>query len=513
MFGFRSIFAKASGYDAATHSIKRESVPVEKTGEDGILRAKGRSILVAAQRDAFRNTTFAPATALQLQIGVVGNEGGKLTFTTADKTFNAEAGREFRRWSRNFNFTDGSSLNETLQLLLIQLTHNGGDFIAVFDDGCLTGGYGSGKVRIFEADEIKNITDEEFARIYGKGFTQSNGIVYDSFGRICGAFVSTVARGAEVFAAGQFINLRLDTPADFSSSNWVFVANRWRPNQGRGISTATHVTNLLQDIAETQSSEIQAAKLNSGLGLVITDGADSSTAEADVAKGWEDPTDASGVDLSPQALAEYEAAQAAENAALRKAADNLKAGSSAILKLDGSKKIDSFSTERPNLNTVQFIRDQRNEAGTVYGLPSTYTTLEPAGSYTAFRGSMVLAERAFARLRKKLERDFLDWCAIRFVRWYGFKAPDGYEFDLFWRWPAMPEVDEGAAQKAIEKAIQNGTESLTSLLGPERVAKVIEQQGEEKKAFEEAGLVYPASKSVNGTVVTTPNEEEGQNEG
>ena len=252
------ILAKMIGYDAVSRRDDgRVPVGIERDNEDAILTNRKRVQLIATQRDVFRNTTFAPATALQLQINVIGTDGGRVSFTTSDERFNGEAGSAFRKWARRCNFTDGTPLNELLQLILVQLTHNGGDFIAVFDDGILTGGAGTGKVRVFESDEIKNVDAAEFVRLYpAKGadgellHVQRNGIVYDTFGRIVGAFVSTSGRKSAVFAKGQFIHLRLATPGDFSDSNWIFTANRWRVNQGRGISTLTHVTNLLQDLAD-----------------------------------------------------------------------------------------------------------------------------------------------------------------------------------------------------------------------------------------------------------------------
>lgn len=505
------ILAKLAGYDAVERrNAGRTSVSVERKSEDGILNAFKRSQLVATQRDSFRNTTFSPATALQLQINVVGTEGGRVSFTTRDAVFNAEAGRDFRRWAKHCNFTDGASLNEILQLLLIQLTHNGGDFIAVFDDGCLTGGAGSGKVRIFETDEIKNVSNAAFEKIYGHGTrkTQSNGIVYDEFGRIVGAFVSTRGRNSDEFKDGEFLHLKLKTPADFTDSNWIFVANRWRVNQGRGVSTATHVTNLLQDLADTQGSEVQAAKLNAGLGIVVSESEADAAAQSDISHGWTDPTEPVE-DLSEEAQKEFDAIEAAENEALKRASTLLAAGQAAVLKLNGSKKLDSFKTERPNLNTVTFITDQRVEAGTVFGLPSCYTTLKPEGSYTSARASMVMAERAFARLRKKLERDFLDWLVARFVAWCGYASPDDLDNCIRWRWPSMLEVDEGAAQTALQKAYLNAEANLDPLTEDFFIA----ERARQTEKFHAAKLVAPWEITTAGAQVETDKiEGDGESE-
>ena len=501
MFKPFSIFAKAIGYDAVNkRGDGRTAVGVERGNEDAILPSRKRAQLVATQRDAFRNTTFSPATALQLQINVVGTEGGRVSFTTAEESFNSAAGRAFRKWARRCNFTDGTPLNEMLQLLLIQLTHNGGDFIAVFDDGILTGGHGSGKVRIFESDEIKNVEESEFVRVFGKetSYVQQNGIVYDGFGRICGAFVSTAGRQDDSFKEGQYLHLKLDTPGDFENSNWILVANRWRVNQGRGVSTATHVTNLLQDLADTQGSEVQAAKLNAGLGIVVTD----DTPVAVEGEGDGDWTVGDGETVSADTAAEMEQIEAAENSALKRAGSAMLSGQSAIVKLSGGKKLDSFKTERPNLDTVKFITDQRVEAGTVFGLPSCFTTLNPAGTYTSARASMVMAERAFLRLRKILERDFLDWLATRFCIWDGFALPEDFESCIRWRWPEMLEVDEGAYQTALAKEYTNAVRNLDPLTEDYFIA---ERQRQTDK-FHAAGLVAPWEISQAGAQLEAPKE-------
>ena len=498
------IFAKAIGYDAVNKRGEgRAAVGVERDNEDAILPSRKRMQLVATQRDAFRNTTFTPATALQLQINVVGTDGGRVSFTTADEGFNSAAGSAFRKWAKRCNFTDGTPLNEMLQILLVQLTHNGGDFIAVFDDGCLTGGRGSGKVRIFESDEIKNVTDAEFASIFGKDTrkTQQNGIVYDEFGRIIGAFVSSHGRNDEEFKAGDYLHLKLDTPGDFADSCWILVANRWRVNQGRGVSTATHVTNLLQDLADTQGSEVQAAKLNAGLGIVVTDEMQQAE-QPDISHGWDDGDDVG--EVSTDTANELAEIDAAENAALKKASSQLRAGQSAILKLANGKKVDSFKTERPNLDTVRFITDQRIEAGTVFGLPSCFTTLKPEGTYTSARAAMVMAERAFQRLRKMLERSFLDWIATRFCVWAGFALPEDFDSCIRWRWPEMLEVDEGAYQTALQKEYVNAVRNLDPLTEDYFIA----ERARQTEKFHAAGLVAPWEITQAGAQVAAPTDGE-----
>lgn len=485
---------KQSGYDAANNRRRqgRDVTPPERTNEDGLLPHAKRVQLISSQRDSYRNTTFSPATAQQLQVNVVGNEGGHLTFTTGDAEFNRIAGAAFAKWARHCEFSNGISLNELLQLLLVQLTHTGGDFIAVFDDGCICG---SGKVRVFEADEIRPLNGDDFQKMKSDiHHSQSNGIVYDRFGRISGAFVSSMARGADEFKAGECLHLRLDTPGDFSSSNWIFVGQRWRVNQGRGVATSTHVTNCLADLADTRASEVQAGKLNSSIGLIVTD---KSPLAAETQRGFTDEET-----NDPEVAAEID--RAASQAAAAGAAA-LKQGASALIRAAPNTTIESFDTKRPSNSTVEFIRNLEGACATVFGIGLTYVTLNPDTSYTAFRGAMLLARLSFEKLQKKLERDFLDWLATRFVEFSGIAAPEGYDACLFWQWPTMREVDETAYQTAIEKKFTNFEISLQSRHGADW-KKFVDQIKEEAAYCSQNGVLHPCLRTVSGGQIDTSME-------
>ena len=85
-------FAKAPGWSAIRDRDKgREAVMPEHKGEDGLSSGYAQVRLIAAQREAYRNTVFSPATAQQLKVNVVGVPGGRLTFTTDDETFMEQA--------------------------------------------------------------------------------------------------------------------------------------------------------------------------------------------------------------------------------------------------------------------------------------------------------------------------------------------------------------------------------------------------------------------------------------
>lgn len=486
------IVDKTPGYDAVTRRSKgRDAVTAETKSEDGLLPTVKRVNLIASQRDSFRNSTFSPATAQQLQVNVVGNVGGHLALTTDDEKFNTEAARRFQKWARHCEFTNGISLNELLQLVLIQLTHNGGDFIAVFDDGIICN---SGKVKIYESDEIKPLVKKDWDKLVKsrqyRGCTQSNGIVYDKFGRIVGAFVGS-NREAKEFTADECLQLRLETPGDFDSSNWIFVGQRWRVNQGRGVATSTHITNTLRDLEDTKQSEVQAGKLNSAVGILVKDSAATSMGGA----GSDASAAFSGGQSAPAGLTEDEMADYQRS--LAGAGQVLREGGSAVVRAAPGTDVSSFNTERPSTSTVEFIKTLEGACATVFGFGLTYVTLDPNTSFSAFRGAMVLARLSFEKLQKKLERDFLDWLAVRFFEWSGLAGGDSVDGHLFWSWPAMREIDEGSFQTALEKKFTNFEASLQSRHGT-NWKSIVDQIEEEAKYCEDRGILHPCMRTVSG---------------
>ena len=71
---------------------------------------------------------------------------------------------------------------------------------------------------------------------------------------------------------------------------------------------------------------------------------------------------------------------------------------------------------------------------------------------------------------------------------------------IAWVWPRMIEVSEKDAQSALQLKLQNGVTSLKRELGPGEFEKVMAERAAEKKAFDEAGLIYPGETSVSGAI-------------
>ena len=132
--------------------------------------------------------------------------------------------------------------------------------VLMFDDGLIED---SGKVIVYEPDEIGNTTDEALVRHYGKSARQSLGRIYNSNGRFIGAVVSRSQRGQTLFLPDQSYFLRRDPDASMFDSFWLMPRNVFRVAQGRGISPLSTSLSTIIDLEDLCGYELAAAKKNS----------------------------------------------------------------------------------------------------------------------------------------------------------------------------------------------------------------------------------------------------------
>ena len=498
------------GYHAVTQRNEgRVGVPIETQGEDKILRLNQHNLLTAKNRSAQRNTSFGPATRQQLTCNVVGTVGGKLTLKTGDKAFDKAAGKWFSRWSRRAEFTNGIHFNELLKLVLAQLTHTGGDCVLVFDDGVFTNKDGSGRIRLFESDEIANIDPTVFDAKFGKrGYTQSNGLIYDRYGRHVGCFISSTQRGKTVFEEGKYLVLLREPDDDPLACNWLFVHQFWRANQGRGIATMSHIINKIQDLAEYEGCEIQAAKLNATVGMKIIDREANPLASISAGRGFGNGSGGGdsgegGIMSESDGLSDVEVVEV-EPVSMN---DKFKAYGAAIADVAPGKDLVSFDTARPNRYSAQFIDAMKGDAATVFGMGLTFVNLDPKTSYVAFQGAMIIANASFGELKKRMERSVCDWAAVQVLRWAGGlgkisgykpdKFPDDWDMSLVWKWPSMPAVNPVDAQTALEKKYANISTSLQEEIGADWIEH-LESIKEEIEECERNGVLHPSLRAGMG---------------
>ena len=483
----------ARGYEAVKgpfDEMRREAV-IETRGEDKQLPAGKRLKLTNLLRDMLRNSPAFVMQNRQMCINVVGSEGGKVyaSFPAAYKDAADEVMHYFNKvWAPSAEFTFGRNFNWLLKTALT--TKNVcGNVILVFDDGILSGGTGTGRIRAFESDEIADVPRLE--DYFPKSCTQSQGFVYNRLGMFCGAFVSTAQRGRTVFDPAQGVmKLKVDPFDNAATPNWIVLGDLFRFNQGRAVSPLASALISLIDLHETVSSEALAAKYNAQFVAQIIHTTEDA-GEGDAGEGGFDGETSSDKPVETVHVPKSEA---------------LKAIGLHAQDMPFGRKLELIDTKHPNSILPQYVDFVAGLIGGSRGLARVYSTLKAQTSYTAFRGEQIMTWRSFREMQKELERTVCDWvarCVIsRAVRLGLIRSslPDGWEDMIAWTWPKMIEVSEKEAQSAIQLKMQNGLTSLTRELGPGEFEKVMEERAAEKKLFDEAGLVYPGETSVSGEI-------------
>lgn len=505
-----------AGYEAVSRPTDRQRKPsfVEFYGEDGILKAHDRNRLANLSREAMRNGPARRVIDQQRRVNVVGTVGGKVTACFPD---GFEAARDEimdffnRRWAPQCEFTDGLHFNDLLKNVVTSVDTSG-DIVLVFDDGCLSGGRGTGRVRAFETDEIANLAALDFGRLYPDGWTQSQGKIYDALGRFAGVAVSTSQRGRTEFTlADGAVVLDRDPLASRLATNWVYFGGRFRLNQGRGVSPLAAAINCLTDIHEIAASETQAAKMNAQL----------------VGQIYETEQNAIDADSVPDAFKRVEADAALGDGevppseiddATEFSLEEMEAIGAHFDKMPPGLKLELLDTKRPNTNMPGYLDWLLGQAAATMGMTRVYSTLKAETSYTAFRGEQCLAWPTFEEAQKDLERNVCDWAAAQAVTWgkrnglIAAELPEGWERMLTWSWPRAREVDEGSAANAIRTKLQLGLTTYRRELGPD-ADKLLAEWADEVHAFEKLGIPHVAMQTVAGAIVekdaNAPEQEKG----
>lgn len=460
---------------------------VETVGEDEILSGYKRGRLLDLARNAARNSSTLNTLITTLCQNVVGTVGGKVILPwDGEKAII----RPFARFTQNADFFDGISFNEVLRLIL---TTNilGGNTLALFDNGFVTG---SGKLLVFEPDEIGNSTEDALRQHYGRDAHQSQGLVYDAFGRNIGAIVSRACRGAETFAPEKCWFLHRDPDTLSWENDYYLLSNRFRPHQGRGVSSLANVLSTILDLEMLQGFELQGAKRNAQLLLqILQEKQDEETAEPS-AFGDDDADIQNMTDEEVERLA----AQEKEETKTYKL-DKFSSAQAEYQVMPPGFKAELLEQKRPNPNTSAFIDWLAGRSFSPFGLSQMFATGKISNG--DFKSNQLYSERCFQQFQKQLE-SFCDWS---FRKWAGWAEKNGLISALTedqlesiaWEWPKQQALDEEANQRATKMKLENLTASYRDVLGNDWQTK-LETIKDELAWCKANGIPHPAFKLLSG---------------
>lgn len=368
---------------SGTDEWQRERGVVEHKDEDEIFSAYGRGKALDLARNATRNSSTFNAILKQLDLNVVGTKGGKaiFNFDGADRIKEA-----FARWTRESDFFDGLSFNTLLKLILKTYVI-GGDMVLMFDDGLVED---SGKLLVYEPDEIGNTTDEAIKRHFGKFARQSLGRVYNGNGRFIGAIVSRSQRGAETFDPAKSYFLRRNPDESWFDSFWLMPRNVFRVAQGRGVTPLTSSLATIIDLEDLCGFELAAAKKNAQTLAQVLQEANASEEDAVPPSPFDSDTDFS--QMTDEEVEEVVKAAQSENVQTM-TLDKVNAAGAIYQVMPEGYKMEILDQKHPNANMPEFIRWLAGRSAAPFGLSQQFATLQTDGA--SFRAEQIVTWPAF----------------------------------------------------------------------------------------------------------------------
>ena len=440
-------------------------------------------------RNATRNSSTFNGILKQFDLNAIGTKGGKAIFDFAGSE---GIKAQFAKWTRDADFFDGLSFNTVLKLIL-KTYILGGDMVLMFDDGLIED---SGKLLIYEPDEIGSTTPEALASHYGRNARQSLGRVYNGNGRFIGAIVSRSQRGETIFDPKKSYFLERDPDAPFFDSFWMMPRNVFRVAQGRGVSPlATSLATIL-DLEALCGYELAAAKKNSQTLAQVLQNSSASNEDAVMPSAFDPGTDfANMTDEEIEAATKEETESQVQTVAL----ERVNAAGCIYQVMPENYKMELLDTKHPNQNMPEFINWLATKSAAPFGLSEQFATFIPRGA--DFRANQLFSARSFEEAQKFLEQ-ICDWTLYRWSLWANKKGlinrkPDTFIADVAWSWPKMDELDELQHQNAVEKKIKNMVGSYKEELGPDWKEKLLTIK-EEIDWFKQAGLAHPSFEMKSG---------------
>lgn len=195
----------------------------------------------------------------------IGTCGGKVILSLPSDEANKSIMTQFKKWTRNSDFFTEDPFNRLLKRVLREYVI-GGDVVLLFDDGLVED---SGKVIMFESNELVDVAQDEVEKRYGKGAYVRQGKVYSPNGRNIGVIVSK----SQSYAIGdadpsKCFFLKKDPNANPLDNGWYLLSSNWR--EGRGVSQAASAIATIHQLEDLVQSELLASRRNAQIFCWLT---------------------------------------------------------------------------------------------------------------------------------------------------------------------------------------------------------------------------------------------------
>lgn len=504
--------------------MNRPRISAETEGEVGQLTISERNRLVALARNAARNSDRLEGILHQIEINVVGVDGGKAVFEFPKgyEAASAKIETAFSNWAQEAEYFDDLDLQDILKLAL-RTQMLGGDVVLVFDDDITAAS--TGQVIAFEPDCVGDLVgfEKKFP-----AFRQFQGIVKNANGKTVGVTVSWSQRGLSQYeqydAAGKVAAWTLVKPEGLRWRDSIFTIFRGvgRFNQMRGSSRLWPGLGTVADLTDLQGFEVQAAKIGAQkIGQVLQEVEKN---EADISAELDPDAQAPIGTEDYQAAAEAAQDAAAEAEQMQLDVEEIHGAGVIYDVMPPGLKMELLDTKHPNDKLVEFSNWLHRGVGFSLGLGSIHATGKADSSYSASQAEMVLAQIEFDVEFHNLEKCILDWVLANWARWAQRRGliPQDSALPADWRrtcvkWQRPPHrsLDPVKEQQALNYGLRNSTILLRDRSGANWKQRALAFK-EEVEFFKENGIPHPALQTVNGSIIEVSNSnaedgEEGRN--
>ena len=493
----RKMYAR---YDAVEHTGNRHRRLMDRGSEESEFRRYDRMYAISLGRDMHRNQAKFVALERQISRMVAGTVRAQVN--TTDKEWNQAAEYYFNHvFAPDCLLTiPRTHLSELCQQLVAALIREG-DALVVFDDGLARN---SGKLLVFEADQLVMMAESDFARLY-PGKYQEAGVIVDDLGCIYGYITSAIRVTDDTQIRPNTLTVLPESEClVYTTDEAVLLAARYRPGQIRGVPEVLPVSIALDDADEMVKSEMLTAKRAAKMYATVSLGeaSQNAIADADLMAALEQQEAAGNIDPATGEIIDPDAPPKPEQT--RPHYQSIDDDDSAIVTyLDGRDKLDIHDPQRPNLDMQTFYRERNADAAASLGLAGGYAEMRVTNSYTAHRGESLLTWSAIYDRQKQLERTLLDWLAVRVIE-YGIEhghvpaaVPDGWRTLISWDLPTMPAIDEKTSIDANAAALKSGLTTYREILGSDWEEKM-RQLAKELKLARELELPISPLETVSG---------------
>ena len=491
---------------SGSDQYQRELGITETRSEDEILNHQRRGQLLDLARNATRNSSIFTTILRQFDFHAVGQDGGKCILSFADSDYAKTVREQFASWTRNADFFDGLNFNTLLKLIL-KTYLIGGDEVLLFDDGLLSD---SGRILLYEPDEIGNTTDDALFARYGKKAKQSLGRVYNEYGQFQGVIVSKSQRGQEIFNPKQSYLLKRDPNGNTFDDLWLMPRNIFRINQGRGITPTSASLATILDLESFIGFELAASKKNAQTLAVVSK---TKPDVIDIPDTFDKLSNEDVENMTDEQIQKLIEAQNQETPTM--SLDVIRNAGTIYQVMPEDYRLELLDTKHPNNQSIEFVRWLANQSGATFGLTSSFTTLNVDNSYSGFRGETLLAEPAFQEAQHFLEQ-ICDWVFYRWSKWAVKKGiienkfQENYMRNVSWCWDKLRDVDTLKEINAQKLQLASGISSYREILGSDWQEKLL-QISDEIKFCQQNGIPHPSLQTVSGQLIETGTDDNEDN--